>query len=394
MVESTKQDDEMPSSKTIMPSLFLANFIRFIPMLVASLLLMEISSSFNLPEGVVGQARTVSDVVSIFIALLLGFLSVRFDSKALLLLGMVTHTLVALSTPLATSFSVFVVGYGLAGVGFATLQSQSNALVGFYYPVHDRPKKISYLIAALASAYLVFPPIMGRLGDWRLSFQILMLPICLLTLALTYFGLPAVTTSSASSSLSDGVRAVMRNRSAFACIVANMFGCLGNKMMDTFSLLLWREEFQMPLMYVSIVTMGIATAYIFGNLVMGRIITRLGKKRWAVISYFLASVFGIGTFLSPNFILSAIFAYVGLFVLGFRITALSSLTLEQLPKYRGSMMSLFSVSTGIGFACGNALGGMLSLIFDYRHIWVLGLFYLVGGVIVHFLTIDPTTKTQ
>lgn len=142
MPSSSEQETVPEKSRLIMPSLFLACFIRFIPMLVTSLLIVEIGLSFDLPVGIASQVRSISNSVSIIVSLLMGFLSVRFNSKSLLLLGVVTHCIVALFCPLTPNFITFAFCYAFAGVGLATLQPQSVALVGHYFSVEERPKKL------------------------------------------------------------------------------------------------------------------------------------------------------------------------------------------------------------------------------------------------------------
>jgi len=393
MTSPNQQENIPDKSKLIIPSLFLACFIRFIPMLITSLLIVEIGLSFDLPVGIASQVRSISNSVSIIVSLLMGFLSVRFNSKSLLLLGVVTHCVVAFCCPLTPSFIAFAACYALAGVGLATLQPQSVALVGHYFSVEERPKKIGYLIAGLASTMVVGSPLLGYIDDWRSSFQLYMLPVCLIVLVLVWKGLPPVRQSSGTQLL-EGVKAIMKNRSALACILANIFGALGNKVLDTFVIPFWREYYGMPLMYVSLAVAGTSALYVGGSLLGGRLSNRVGKKNLTTISYIGLPAFSAIAMLSPTFEISLISTLAGALLFGVRLTSISSLALEQVPAYRGSMMSLMEISTGIGFVGGTTLGGVILLLFDYGFIWLLSLMYLVGLCFVVIFIIDPTQQTR
>jgi predicted MFS family arabinose efflux permease len=321
----------------------------------------------------------------------MGFLSVRFNSKSLLLLGVVTHCIVALFCPLTPNFITFAFCYAFAGVGLATLQPQSVALVGHYFPVEERPKKIGYLIAGVASTMVIGSPLMGYIGDWRLSFQLYMLPVCVIVLVLVLKGLPPVR-QSLGIQLMEGVKAIVKNHSALACILANIFGALGNKVLDTFAIPFWREYYGVPLIYVSLALAGTSALYVGGSLLGGRLTNRVGKKKLTIISYIGLPAFSAIAMFSPTFEISLISTLAGALLFGVRLTSMSSLALEQVPAYRGSMMSLMEISTGIGFVGGTSLGGVILLLFDYGFIWLLSLMYLVGLFLVVLFIIDPTQE--
>jgi MFS family permease len=47
-------------------------------------------------------------------------------------------------------------------------------------------------------------------------------------------------------------------------------------------------------------------------------------------------------------------------------TSYNSLTLEQVPEFRGTMMSLSAASLGLGMAIGSGLGGLIFLEYGWR----------------------------
>jgi len=72
-------------------------------------------------------------------------------------------------------------------------------------------------------------------------------------------------------------------------------------------------------------------------------------------------------------------------------SAANSLTLEQVPKFRGTMMSINSAVMNLGPAIGAALGGLTLVLFDYEVLGLtLGAMGIVAAIVFQTLAIDPT----
>jgi predicted MFS family arabinose efflux permease len=72
-------------------------------------------------------------------------------------------------------------------------------------------------------------------------------------------------------------------------------------------------------------------------------------------------------------------------------SAANSLTLEQVPKLRDTMMSIDSAVVNLGSALGTVVGGIALLFFDYEGLAsALGAMAIVVAIVVSILAIDPT----
>jgi predicted MFS family arabinose efflux permease len=81
---------------------------------------------------------------------------------------------------------------------------------------------------------------------------------------------------------------------------------------------------------------------------------------------------------------------MGGFFIAFAFSALNSLTLEQIPKHRGTLMSIRSGIVSIGSAMGSFVGGLALLWYGYELVGIsLGAMAVISALITHFLAIDP-----
>jgi len=77
--------------------------------------------------------------------------------------------------------------------------------------------------------------------------------------------------------------------------------------------------------------------------------------------------------------------------IGMTSTASSSLTLEQTPGFRGTMMSVNSAASSMGSTLGAGVGGLALLVFDYGGMALsLGLMGIAAAIVFQLLAIDPT----
>jgi predicted MFS family arabinose efflux permease len=101
---------------------------------------------------------------------------------------------------------------------------------------------------------------------------------------------------------------------------------------------------------------------------------------------------GACTFLAliiPNLWISLILALMVNVQLGLALTSANSLTLDQVPSFRGTIMALFTAGNSLGMTLGVSLGGMILLRFDYGSLGVvLGLLGFVAALIVYFLAYE------
>ena len=83
------------------------------PLLIVSLLLIEVSLSFGVSVGVASQIKTVAFVVSVIMGLVVGGLSVKVRHKSLLVVGLVFLTISSVGCFLSPNFIVLLLVFSL-----------------------------------------------------------------------------------------------------------------------------------------------------------------------------------------------------------------------------------------------------------------------------------------
>jgi predicted MFS family arabinose efflux permease len=122
----------------------------------------------------------------------------------------------------------------------------------------------------------------------------------------------------------------------------------------------------------------------------GRVVSRVGRKPLTVIASLLYGVLILSFLNIPSPVLSITLWLMAAFVGSLRFQSFNSLVLEQVPRYRGTMMSLSQLSWDISWAIGNALAGIILIGYGYQHLGFFGIFLIIGGILFHIYTIDPT----
>jgi predicted MFS family arabinose efflux permease len=390
------------ASKRFVFSLTLAIFGTSMLDVLSSLFLLDLSKTFldstSLTSiAIVSQIVTISAITAIVFGLLSGFLSVKVNHKYLLLFGaicIVVGTIGCLSAPNLLFLQIF---YPFDGIGTIVVAAMAFTLIGETLPFEQRAKAIGIVTSAgLLSTALGFgvAGILANNGGWQVYLAYYVLPIALAAVFLVYALVPnslprsEFTTKSYSSSFKE----IIFNKSAIACLVGNTFLAAGG-VWSFFSATFWRKQFYLPVEDVALITIVVVLVYSLGSLIGGRIIDRVGRKRFVVFTWFTRGVLIMAVVLMPTALDALLASFIATFIGGFALTGGHSLTLEQTPHYKGTMMSASGVFNAIGVMMGTGLGG---LALTGGFLWLgllLGCFGVSSAFIVLLLVKEPCKGT-
>jgi len=157
-----------------------------------------------------------------------------------------------------------------------------------------------------------------------------------------------------------------------------------------YSVSFFRERFLISTGWAAALISGMALSSALGSLVAGSVISRIGRRKTVTILALMLGVLSITTFNSGSLWLSSATVFP-LFLFGWgAYTSGDSLSLEQVPEYRGTMMSINSAVRSMGTTFGAMMGGILLLFYDYVILGVvIGIFGLAAAVNYHLFTKDP-----
>ena len=387
------------TGRLILPALILSRIATRPQAILMGFLLVNIGLTFGSVVGVMGQILTFSSILSLVFALVMGFLSVRFKPKPLLMVGLFLFVASALGCSFAPNYVAMLLFYSLAGIGVAMVNPMTQTLVGEHIPIEDRPSAFSYIMMGMSfsSAFIAGPVInyLSGFRGWRTAYLGYVLPVSLAGLILAMIGIPSASKnpqpSAENQSYLEAFKNVLSNKSAVSCVACTALALVTFQGIIAYGISFYVERFQIPLDWRTLIWAGMAFSVTIGSFLGGKIVKRFGRKPISIVGVLLV---GLSTVLYtniPNLWTSITISWFCCFIAGVRSPAATSLTLEQVPRFRGTTMSLNSAASSLGSAFGSGIGGAILLGYGYGVLGiVLGGMGIAASFIYHFFTIDPT----
>ena len=387
--------------KLILPTLAFSSFATETPGILTGLLLIDIGVTFGVPVGIMGQVRTVSSIVAVFSALLVGVLSVRYNHRSLLGVGLLSILVSGLGCAFAQSYIMMLIFYPLTGFGLSLAGPMALTLIAEYFTLEGRSRAIGWFIAGGSMSYVVGSQVISYLagyGGWRLAFLGFVVPAILVGLLLTYFGLPGTSArhhdASNAGGFVEGYKAVLYNRSAVACLICTILRLASFQMVLLYGVSFFRQYYEISRGSATFLMTGGALSYTVGSLSTSRFVGGLGRKRLTVFTSFLAGFFTILMVVIPNFWGALVLNLVSCWFFGMANSSAQNLNLEQVPGFRSIMMALNSATGSFGAAFGSGIGGFLLLESGYVLVGqIMGLLGVIASILYMFLAVDPTAQT-
>lgn len=378
-----------PSGSSLVTlSLFLSAVVTFIPQLITSLLLIEISQSFGIEVGLAGQVRTIAFITSLVFALLMGILSVRYSHKSLLAIGLFLTSISAVGSFLSPTFTLLLIAYSLSGIAMGIARPMANAMVGSLFTAEQRPRVISYLTVGGASAYLVGSLSISVIRDWRLAFAILVFPLALLNVGLVLKGVSQLRRPSVQSNYISALRSVLWNQSAMASLLSNALVFITWGVVLSYGASFFRQHFGLDASVIAYLYVPLSLAYILAGVITGRIVHRVDRKALTVISAVCHGACFVIFLNVPNLWISLVVWLLSSATSGMRYAAYNGIALEQVPDYRGTMMSLSQVTQDLGSFIGTGIGGAILVFASYDVLSILGAASIIAAVIFQLIVHD------
>jgi len=371
-----------------LPTLIIAISSIDPPALIVSISLIEVGLAFGVSVSMAGQIRSIGSILAIIASLAMGVMSVRYDYKTLLLGGLLINLVSALCCTFAPSFALLVICFAVMGLVSSLVTPMVFSYIGEFYPGERRSQVVGTLASLRSVSYLVMVQLIGLVvgnWSWREAFLFLVVPMTFLGIVLSLKVLPSVSGSETVSEMNilEGYRGVLASKSALACILGNlMAGGAWVGGVVVYNVTFLREAFLLSLSDASKVMSGMVVGVLVGNYLGGLLANRLGSKRVIVASSFLTGVLIIFYMNAPNIQLTVVIAIVMSLAAGIILTSANTLLLGQVPRYRGTVLSVNSAAVQLGVALGAAFGGLILYFYSWGMMGVFfGAMHIIASIV-------------
>jgi predicted MFS family arabinose efflux permease len=394
---------DKPLGRRFIFSLALAVFGTSMIDVLSSLFLVDLAKTFLgsstlINVAIVSQIITISSIVAIVFGVLNGFLSVRVKHRTLLLFGAVCIVIGAVGCLLAPNLLFLQIFYPFDGIGTIIVGAMAFTLIGESLPLEKRAQAIGVVTSSGIVSIAIGFAIAGygaNIGGYHSYLAWYVLPVSLVALFAAYFFVPKNIQQAAvvKQSFSESFKQVFLNKSAGACLIGNMFLTAAG-VWSIFAATFWRKYYSLPIEVVALITVAVVLVYALGGFMGGRLVDRFGRKRFVVYTWLTRGVLIAAVVFMPDIYSALFMSFVATLIGGFAVTGSHNLIVEQVPKSRGTMMSINGVFASIGVTIGTACGG-LALTQSFQMLGLsLGIFAVIAALIILIVAKEPYLPTK
>ncbi len=396
---SNKQSEIEKSlrSRLFLFVLLLGFFLTYTFTVFLSTAMVNVASTLNVTVGTASQILTISSFVGLIAGFIMGFLTLRFKHNSLFLLGATFFGVGALGWFFAPDFASLLFFSFFFGIGSAMTSIVVFALIGDFLPLEKKGIAVGLTMASAFAANLIVPQvtsIITNIAGWRAVLLWFIFPISVASLLLGFFFLPSKPRQELTANKPKYLKVfkqILLNKSSLACVVATAListSILTPIYAVSFYRLYFNESLSTSATFYSLASaMGI-----LGVLVGGQLINRIGRKSLTVVGCAVQGAFATLIVFMPNSWASAAMWMVSAFFASTMLTGLTSLALEQVPDFRGTMMSLNASFQNIGLTVGLIASGLVLNLYanNFQILYTLiGIFGVASAAVVFLFVKDP-----
>jgi predicted MFS family arabinose efflux permease len=395
----SKEKSEIKNFKTLLllPALLLGMSLAFTVNVFFSTLLVDIAASFKVSIGTASQLGLVSSIIGLIMGFAMFSLSIKFQHKSLFLFGIAIFGAGTLGFFLAQNFATLLLFQSFIGVGSSIIVIMIYTLIGELFPLEKRGWAVGLAVAAMGASYIIVGPFSGLISDiagWRSVLLWLIFPFSLACFALGSLVVPSKQPQLQSPTMSlysKAFKQVLLNKSAMACVIGTtLFTCVG--VVPFYAISFYRLVFAVSPFIGGVFSSIAAVGAILGGIGGGRLINRCGRKPLTVTASLVSGIFAIIFSYMPNMLISVAFWAISAGTAAITLSALFSLALEQVPSFKGSMMSINSTFQNTGTILGLIIGGLVLNIYhnDFQLLMtIFGTLGIASAPIIFLLAKDP-----
>jgi MFS transporter, DHA1 family, inner membrane transport protein len=322
-----------------------------------------LSRGLGVPLTAITSIIAVNQATGI-LALFFGPLIDRWGSRLMMLIGLGILSLGMFAGGFLPYYSLVLIGLLLAGLGKNIFDPAIQSYVGQNVPYNRRGLVIGLLEFSWAASTLLGMPLIGFLIDrhgWRSPFLALggagLIGLAALAVLLPPDS-PRRTGTVATVGFLKTWGILTKQRAAVGALIFGFFTSAGNDNLFVVYGAWLETSFQLSLLALGLGTSVIGAAELIGETLTAAWADRIGLTRAVKIGV-ISSV--LAYLILPFTGHSLVTALAGLFItfVAYELTVVSTLSLctELVPGARGTMMSAFLATAGLGRVIGALIGG-------------------------------------
>lgn len=319
----------------------------------------------------------------------------KYRHKTLLLYGLLAYTISAIGCTFASNFLGLTLAYSLIGLASAIVTPMISTLIGEHLPVEERSNAIGSVNGLRALTYLISALVIGYIAKgfgWRMAFLYFLFPLSLLSLFVAARGISYARkdVDEKNRGYLKGFGTILANKSAVACLLGSVFAQAAWVGVLTYTASFFRERFLIDVNWASLLLSAVAGCFMVSTYVGGRLVNRFGRKRLTSFGVILFSLLSIAYMVMSNVWMALFFILSTSVFSAMRFTSSISLTLEQVPSLRGTMMSLNTAALGLGRVIGVAVSGFSLVYYGWGSVGIsMGVLGLIAAILYAFFAVDP-----
>ena len=380
----------------LLSTLFLCALTAYSGYYVISTLLVNLANSFTVSIGTASQLVLAGSLTSLIVGIGMSAISIRIRHKLLLLSGIAIFAVGNIFFAFSPNFATALFAQLLGATGLVMILVMAYALIGDLLPLEKRGWAVGLVISGVMISGVVVAPVAGFIASvagWRMVFLWFIVPLSIICLATSYFVLPSSQplTQAIKPSYMQAIKKIFLRKSPIACAVsAALVGSLG--VVPLYAVSFYRTDFSVSPTLGGIFLSLSGVGGFIGGIAGGRFVNRFGRKPLAVIAVFISGISAVLFTFVPFLALSVGIWIIAAFTVGLTLASLGSLSLEQVPEFRGSMMSINSFFDSSGLILGVILGGFILNVYhnNFHLLMVLiGTLGATAAAILFLLAKDP-----
>ena len=378
-----------------------AAFLRSFAQVIYIPSLATMRSNLNTTTAMIGLTLSIYGLCLAFAQIAYGPIVDRFDSKRILLIGLVLYLFGNLSAYFTRGIGLLLVARSLQALGIAAAAGVGIALITDLFPTNERGRAMG-IFSMFNSAGAASGPAFGGLIavwlSWRADFIILAI-VTVVLLLFTIWQLPAQPVHGQRVGLKD-MLTIARTLPTLGALVLGFVHFYGLYTIHTLTPILLADKMSLHEAGIGAVTTMTAIGVIIGTFVGGRASDQRGMRFTLILGVMGATItFAALTFISaiatssmsPVVVAAALLAF-GL-TAGYGFAAQLNIMVDYFPAMRGTAGALQFFARFVGTTIAPLLAGYLADWLGLPSGYALATALLALGALIAYFTVSNPVHT-